>query len=405
MKGSELKKRVCRLMWLYFFITFTFGFGHAFFFSTYSIYLMSKGLDLLQINVVNCVFMASVFLLEIPTGAYADLFGRKRSFVTSCFVYGLAMIIYWQADSFWICIVAELFAALGAALHSGAMEAWIVDSMRIAGHRGGLRTLFRREHYVSQVGIVGGSLLGAYIAQYDLSLPWLVAGVSMILVGIFASYAMQETPITARKTLSGFASIGLITRDSITYGVRHKGVLYIILFGSVCALCVQTMNMQWQIRFMQDFSFNPRHLGWTFVGISLFIMIGNRLSTKLSSRFGKGRRAIVLSQCFTAGGIIAAGWFTSVAPVLIAFYVHEMGRGMFAPLKRAYMNERIPSATRATILSFDSMVAHSGAFLGLLGSGLIAKHWSIATSWMTSGLLLIVAIPVFLFLKNGDGNK
>jgi len=403
MKQIELRRRVRRLVWLYLSLSFAFSMGHAFFFSTYSLYLMSKGLDLLQINVVNCVFMVSVFLLEIPTGAYADLFGRKRSFVAGCFVLGLSMATYWIADSFWMCIVAELLAALGTALHSGSMEAWIVDSMRLTGFRGSLHTLFCRERYACEAGIVAGAFTGGYLAGYDLALPWIVAAVAIWLVGLWAAHAMQETPLAPRRPVSGFESMRQVARDSIDYGVRHKGILYVVLFGSVVSMCCQGMNMQWQVRLANDCSFDTQHLGWVFVGVSGCLMLGGRLSSLFASRYGTGRRAIVMSQCVTAVGIIGAGLFSSVVPMLGAFFVHEIGRGAMGPLKRAYTNARIPSSTRATILSFDSMILHVGAFFGLLSSGFVANYWSISVAWIWSGLLLAIAIPMFLLLKNGDG--
>ncbi|HCM67909.1 MAG TPA: hypothetical protein DIS62_02820, partial [Candidatus Kerfeldbacteria bacterium] len=187
------------------------------------------------------------------------------------------------------------------------------------------------------------------------------------------------------------------------YGVRRKSVLYVVIFGSLITMCVQPLNMQWQLRLVQDFSFNTMGLSWGYVGISIFVMLGSFLSRKFMERVGNEKRALILSQAITTAGVLVAACMVGAWIVLPAFLVHEIGRGMIVPLKRAYMNKRIPSKQRATILSFDSMVNNAGAFIGLVVGGWLAKYYSISTAWIVSGVALAITIPVFLKLKNGDG--
>jgi MFS family permease len=91
-----------------------------------------------------------------------------------------------------------------------------------------------------------------------------------------------------------------------------------------------------------------------------------------------------------------------VFPVMFGFLAHEFGRGMFKPLAFAYLNRRIPSDKRATIMSFQSMIEKLGAFVGLLVSGYLAKKYSISLSWLVSGIVLALSVVVFLKLKNGE---
>ncbi len=55
--------------------------------TVYTLYLISKGLNLFEVNLVNVVFYVTLSLFEIPTGAYADIFGRKSSLVLSAAVH------------------------------------------------------------------------------------------------------------------------------------------------------------------------------------------------------------------------------------------------------------------------------------------------------------------------------
>lgn len=397
------RHKVRSIVWQYYLFSGCFTTALSFIFSTYSVFLTAKGFDLLQMNLVNCFFVVGVFCMEIPTGAYADVLGRRNSFIAACFVLAASMGIYYMADSFWMCVLAELIGAAGSAFCSGSLEAWVVDSVKHAGMRGQLHSIFRREQYVVRTGGIVGSLLGGYIAQGDLALPWLYASVGLFALGIVALCIMREEYFERKPFIFSLSALRTIIVESIRYGVRRKSVLYVVIFGSLVTMCVQPLNMQWQLRLVQDFSFDTMGLSWGYVGISIFVMLGSFLSRKFIERVGNEKRALILSQAITTAGVLVAAYMVGAWIVLPAFLVHEIGRGMMVPLKRAYMNKRIPSKQRATILSFDSMVNNAGAFIGLVVGGWLAKHYSISTAWIVSGLALAITIPVFLKLKNGDG--
>lgn len=382
--------------------SFLLSLSHAFFFATYQLFLLSHGLNLLEINIVNMFFMGSVFLLEVPTGAFADVFGRKKSIVLGCFAMALSMLVYFLGDNFWIFILAELIGALGLTFLSGALEAWVVDALAYHGYDGELSSVFRREVYATQIGIICGSVLGGYLGERNLAWPWLASAISTVAVGIFAWRVLQEKQSVRKHFAFSFQPLLRTIRDSVRFGYQKKSVWFVVLFGMILAFSVQGMNMQWPVIFQETYGFSTSSLGWLFAAISALTMLGGQLSKFFAQRVRHEKNAIVLSQVVTAIGIIGASLMFGLVPTLSLFLLHEMGRGMLGPLKQAYLNHRIPSEQRATILSFDSMIGKAGAFLGLLGSGYLAESAGIPASWFASGCLLAVGVLVFYNLKNGE---
>ena len=110
----------------------------SFFFGTYQLFLTQKGLSLLEINLLNCCFMFSSFLLEIPTGAIADFLGRKRSVIIGLWFYSISFLIYFLSDNFWQFLLAEIIGAFAVSCISGALEALVVDSLNYHGYKDGL---------------------------------------------------------------------------------------------------------------------------------------------------------------------------------------------------------------------------------------------------------------------------
>lgn len=396
---ETMPKKVIKI---YVAFSFLLSLSHAFFFATYQLFLASRGMNLLEINIINMFFMAGVFLLEVPTGAFADVFGRKKSVVAGCFMLSLSMWGYFFGNSFLQFVISELIGALGITFLSGALEAWVVDALAYHGYDGELSHVFRREVYATQFGVIFGSLMGGYLGERDLSLPWLASGIGTFAVGFFAMFALREQRVKRIKFTWSFAPFRKTISDSVSFGYQKKSVWFVVLFGMILAVSVQAMNMQWPFVFQKIYGFSTTSLGWLFAVVSGITMLGGQLSKLLADRIRHEKNAIVLSQGITAIGIIGASTMLGVIPVTALFLLHDMGRGMLGPLKQAYLNHRIPSEQRATILSFDSMMGRAGAFIGLLGSGYLAEHFGIPLAWLVSGVVLAISIPVFLKLKNGD---
>jgi len=389
------------------YVTFSFflSLSHAFFFATYQLFLASRGMNLLEINIINMFFMAGVFLLEVPTGAFADVFGRKKSIVIGCFMLSLSMLVYFFGNNFLLFVTAELIGALGLTFLSGSLEAWVVDALAYHGYDGELSHVFRQEVYATQFGVIFGSLMGGYLGEWDLSLPWLASAIATFVVGFFAIFALKEQQTEQVKFAFSFAPLRKTIKDSINFGYQKKSVWFVVLFGMLLAISVQGMNMQWPFVFQNTYGFSTANLGWLFAAISAITMLGGQLSKFFADRIRHEKNAIVLSQGITTVGIIGASLMFGIVPTLSLFLLHEMGRGMLGPLKQAYLNHRIPSKQRATILSFDSMMGKAGSFLGLLGSGYLAQRAGIPLTWFVSGCVLAVGVLVFFNLKNGDETK
>ena len=104
-------------------------FGCSFTFAVYVTFLLSRGLSLLDVNLVNTVYFATILLAEIPTGAIADVYGRKLSYIVSNILVGLGFFVYGNSSSLFGFLLAEIVVAIGATCESGAYQAWLIDSL------------------------------------------------------------------------------------------------------------------------------------------------------------------------------------------------------------------------------------------------------------------------------------
>ncbi|MCX6716698.1 MAG: MFS transporter [Candidatus Taylorbacteria bacterium] len=362
---------------------------------------MHNGLNLFQVNLVNAIYFLTLFLCEIPTGAFADIFGRKKSFVTACALMSISMFVYGSSHTFAGFVLAEIIAAVGSTFRSGAFQAWLVDSLKHFGHDGeDLNHIFGRENLIRQIGGAVGAVAGSYLAARNPALPWFAGGTVMALTTVFAFLIMKEEYFV-RGVFSfkkGLHSMRNVALSSIRYGMDHKAVRFILIITCIQIFSIQALNMYWQV-FFKNLKVSEEHLGFLYTGMMFAVALGAFVISKLKCK-GREKKMIIQSQVLAGGLVIASTLIPGLPFIIILFMMHEMPRGSWSPLIDSYLQKRIPSEERATISSFCSIAPHIGGAIGLLFSGLIAQYFGVTASWIVAGASLIIG--ALLVARNGD---
>lgn len=359
--------------------------------AVYPTFLLHHGLNLFEINVVNTVYFVTLFLFEVPTGAFADVFGRKKSFVLSCGFFVASMLAYGFSDTFWEFVAAEVLAAVAHTFASGAFDAWFVDKLRHHGHTGNLRPFFARASQIATGVALLSSLAGAFLFELYKGLPWFLGAGFHALAGGIALVAMKEEYFV-RHPLSlagGVEALRATLRASVRYGVRNTNVRFIMVLVLALNFATMAPNMQWQ-PFFGQWATTQIELGVLWAAMALSLMLGAQAAPYLLRNLSE-RSALLLCHAITALGILGTTVF-GLAPALALFLAHEVSRGAFGPIKTAYLHDQLPSNVRATLVSFESISHHVGGAIGLVVSGALAHYGSLQVAWTVSGCILLLAV-------------
>ena len=373
------------------------GLGMSFFFGTYQLFLVDKGFDLLEINLINLSFMISVFLFEVPTGLIADFFGRKVSVIVGLCLYSLSFFWYFLAGSFWQCLGAEIVGALAATCISGALDALVVDSLKSVNYTGSINRVFSRGE-ISQLSVVIGAFLGGLVAEKNLAWPWFLSGITFAILAVVSVFLLKETNFSvSEETRKNIKSFKTLFSSSMKDCFKNKQLMLIALFSALMAFSLQAINMYWPLVLKESFNFSPKVTGLFFSLICVALYLGAQFSKLWTKKIICQKRAIFFSQIITLVGILACALIPNFYFFAFFLLFHEFGRGLFKPLYKTYVNSLINSENRATVLSFESMISKIGAGAGLLFSGLIAKSFGIISSWVISAIILGFGVFIFWF--------
>jgi MFS family permease len=371
-----------------------------------TLFLLDAGLDIFGVFLANSVFTGSMALFEIPTGVLADTRGRRVSFLLSVAVVLLGTLGYVAVASvgggLLLFSLMSIVLGLGYTFYSGATEAWLVDALNATGYEGQLDQVFAHSAIVSGAAMLIGSVGGGLLGSLNLSVPYLARAGLLAAVFIVAFLAMHDIGFAPRTMkLSALpAEMKKIAQTSIAYGWRKRPVRLLIVASFIQAIFMAWGFYAWQPYFLELLGENlPWVAGVIAAIISVATMLGNSLVEWFTRYCGKRTTLLLWAagvQTVAAVGVGLAGSFW----LAVALYLVVMGTtGVWGPVRQAYMHQVTPSSQRATVISFDSLVASSGSVIGQTGLGRLAQTQSIAAGYVVGGLTTLLAFPVVLLLR------
>jgi DHA3 family tetracycline resistance protein-like MFS transporter len=387
---------IAKIIWQYYGLLTINNLGMSLSSAMYVSFLMSHDLDLLQVNLVNATFFITLFVCEIPTGTFADVCGRKASYILSCVIISIGLAVYGFSATLGGFILAEVLIAIGRTFESGAFNAWFVDRLKHHGHETDLARLFSRGSITARSMTIIGSIIGASMATFQPASPWFL-GAILLTVSALVGMTVHEEYRAPRKFAlrADLRAMGQRARSGSLHILHTHGLRLLLLNTTVHVAMMQAINMYWQPFFDPDRKL-AWMLGFLFAGIQVSAIGGNLLAPWLLRRVDSPEQMITGAQIATGISVIACAWAGNFWLTVSLFMLHEVFRGSIDPIRKMYLHSRARSEDRATTESLESIAHHLGGTFGLVTSGIIAKHLGIATTWTLCGGLLIVAVIIIL---------
>ena len=94
---------------------------------------LEKDLSFFQIGILIGFREVCINIFEIPSGAVADLYGRRRSMIFSFLAYIASFLVFGYSASFAALFLAMFAFALGDSFRTGTHKAMIFEWLRIQG--------------------------------------------------------------------------------------------------------------------------------------------------------------------------------------------------------------------------------------------------------------------------------
>ena len=383
------------------------------------LYFLSQGLSFTHIVILEALYNLTTVLGEVPTGYVCDRIGRRNSLLVGTALITVTLVAIALATSFLAFAVLFVCWSLGYNFRSGTEDAWVYETLADVSATDEFSRVRGRGQSVALTIGVGASLVGGLLGGVDLSYPFLAAA-AFTGLGLAVIVTLEE-PTTYEESDSSELDIRdalNVVRDAVGQRrLRAFIVYYFVLFSAITYLVFIFLQPVFEAvlvdldpdlaitiplgRGIDDVTFRvaPDNvetlLGIYYAAISL-------ASAAVSYRVGAIRNRIGVQRWFVwtpliVGTLLLAMFF--VPP--IAFVALFVGWAVVEPtrvLAGQYVNDRVETLGRATVLSAMAMVSGLTVIPFQLGSGLLSDAVSplVALS-VAGGVLIVGSIAILLW--------
>jgi DHA3 family tetracycline resistance protein-like MFS transporter len=337
-------------------------------------------LDPLRLVLLGTALEVAVFLFEVPTGVFADTYGRRRSVITGFILMGSGFALEGAIPEFVAVFAAQAVWGVGYTFISGALEAWIADEDPDRD----LGRVYLRGEQADYIGSFIGIPASVLLGLIALNLPLVVGGVLTIALGLALVLTMPERNFrpSPREGRSSLQHAGVTARGGVRL-VRSRPVLLMLLaaalFAGMSAEGFDRLNPK---QFLDTVGL-PSVGGldpvvWFGVIGAGGLVLSYLAAGVVARRLDVGRpevaaRLLLALDALTMAGMLAFALAGSFAFALGAFWFATLVRRVAEPVYLTWINEGLDPGVRATVISMSSQSgalgeASAGPVIGAIGN-------------------------------------
>lgn len=358
------------------------------------LYYQDCGLTSHESFMLKAIYSVIIIILEIPSGYFADVIGRKSTLIFGAIMGVVGMLIYALFGGFTAFLIAEIALGISQSFVSGSDSAMMYDSLQ-ADNRQSLYSKFEGRNTAIGNGAESlAAVIGGLLAEISFRTPFMAQTV-IAFIAVPAALTLVEPPSlkTGHETLKHTFTI---VKQSI-FG--HKKLRYYLLFSSVIGAC--TLTMAWIYHpYLKD------ELGISLYQIGIIAAVLNMIAAVFSSQaykiehFLKRKNTLVIIGLTIPISYIVIGWLNSVMILAVLGFFY-MVRGVATPVLKDYVNSNTPSGIRATVLSVRNFVIRMVFVVLAPALGYITDIYNYQYAFIVIGLMfLLLSIPLLIFRQN-----
>ncbi len=365
--------------------------GLLFFLPVLALYFEKSLFTATNVAIIYAVEAFSIVLFEVPTGAIADLFGRRKTIILDHVITLFSLIFLCIGGNMIMFILYAILSAFARSLSSGTDSAMIYDSLKDEG---------KEKHYKKVIGIYGalwplgasiGSIVGGYLAKSSLQLTVLASFIPVMIALVF-TFFLQEPNYEKEEHRDIVKHI--INTSKI---IAHNKQLIIIIIAMFIM-----MSLGETIHLMSPIFFKFKNIPIMYFGYIValtfgFSSLGFYFSYDVSEKIGNKRTLILVSILSPVCNFI----YTLIMGIPFVFFwtIPSIFFGLKNPILNHLLNLEVSSKKRATVLSINSFMGQLGVAIVAPIFGYYADLYTIQSAIQLSTVLVLAVPLIFLLLK------
>lgn len=354
--------------------------------------------DYAGIGLLESVMITTSTLGEIPTGAIADILGKKKAVVIAFIMGATGNFFMALSPNYATLILSIVIMTLGGAFYSGSLEALVYDSLKQQRNEKRFQKVLGRMTTMQNAGMALAGITGGFLYSINVMFPFMAVGVAY-LIGAILSLRLEEPKLDSEKySWSKFVKQNVMGFKQLFSNKQSAWMSASLLVPSM--FMVATENV------LNDAT--AVELGFDSIGLGILATLiyfsGIVVAESSDKIFGKLSKkwlyvAIVIVYATTLLIIPKVGILFGAA-ILIARY---MVQTLYGNWESVQLNQLIESRYRATTLSTYNLLRNVPYVLGATGIGYLMSAYTARQFSVYFGLVfmaMVILATVVRFVAN-----
>ena len=355
------------------------------------LFWQDNGLNMAEIMLLQSIFAVTVVLLEIPTGYFADIFGRRRSLIYSGFFLFFAALTYGIGSTFSYFLIAEILWAFGNSLISGSDSALVYDTLKQLKRENSYKKVWGHSVFLMGIAIAFASITGGFIGE--INFRWTFFAILPFLA-LLIPLAMSIHEPRRHKLIfkKGYMwELLRILKYSLLDNIKLR---WLILYSGIISSFLLAALWLYQ-PYLSLSGLEIIHFGFIFASFQIVSGLASKYSHKIEEKLGARHSLIILTALLGAGYLLMSN-FVYLFSFVFAF-LPQFVRGFHKIVINDYINKLTTSDMRATILSANNMMGRLMYAIIAPFVGWIADVYSLLQAFTVLGITVLIIGTVFLF--------
>jgi len=368
--------------------------GMLFFLPILALYMEKSLFSITNVALIFAIEAIAMAFFEMPTGAVADLFGRKKTMILAYISTLASLLFLYIGGSMLMFICYAILNAFGRSLASGTDSALIYDTLKEENKERHFKKIIGTYYALWPLGAAAGSIIGGHLAEISLSLPVLATSLPLSISLIILLYLKEPD-----YEKENHKNIFLHMKNTSQLILKNKQLL-IIVTGLFLILAFGETLFALNPLFFEFKQIPIVYFGYISAICFFLSSVGHYLSHSISETLGD-KATLLLCVFFTPLLFLFAT--LSIGFVAVSFFLMStFFYGLRTPVIHHLMNQEVSSGKRATLISTSNFTGQLGVAIFAPFIGYLAELYTINTAFMISALILFTVPLLFLFLKGRD---
>lgn len=377
-------------LWANFLVTVAYSMPH----SILTVILLSKGLSLSQILIVQSAYSIAIVLFEFPSGLIADNYSRKNIYSLSKLFLIVMFLIVLFSNNFYLIFAAWFCYGIAPALDSGTLDAYIINQLKIAHREDDLRKFLALNNRLEIVGLLLGSSLGG-VLYLSIGINIYVLGIAFLVASTLVTFFFfNENLKTTTLEESHVSVLKQQITDSFIELRKQPRLGVILIFDFLTQIFFQTHFQLWQSFFLSK-GVDTKYFPAFYIAFQIITLFSYSINMDGIKKYAGLIKFCLLIIFLPLTFLSKHLWVLLPAYFIFifVFYVIEF-------ILNYYFNKMVSIDNISSLVSFKSTISRLGSICLLCLLSLMVKVFAVekvmAVNFMASLLFLFLLVIIWL---------